>query len=122
MSRQQNTTRVMSELSCARRLRAPWRACTEHEIVGVHIIESTFLGLHCMAERDAMEKECRPHYLRLSCAVQNYAWGKVGLESEVARLMCGDPAFSLDKALPYSEVRARSGVEGMVDSGFSFLT
>lgn len=50
-------------------------------------------------------EERRPCYLRLSCALQNYAWGKVGQESEVAQLMLGDANFSLDNDLPYAEVR-----------------
>ena len=45
-----------------------------------------------------------PAFLKLSCAVQNYAWGKVGEESEVARRMGGDPAFTVDPKLPYAEV------------------
>jgi len=45
-----------------------------------------------------------PAFLKLSCAVQNYAWGKVGMESEVARLRSGDPGFTLDPQLPYAEV------------------
>ena len=40
-----------------------------------------------------------PAFLKLSCAVQNYAWGKVGMESEVARLRSGDPAFTVDPQL-----------------------
>lgn len=54
-------------------------------------------------------EERRPYYLRLSCAVQNYAWGKVGRESEVAQLMLGDPNFPLDDDLPYAEVRETTG-------------
>ena len=45
-----------------------------------------------------------PAFLKLSCAVQNYAWGKVGEESEVARLKGGDPTFTVDPKLPYAEV------------------
>ena len=44
-------------------------------------------------------------FLKLSCAVQTYAWGKVGRDSEVARLKSGDPAFQLQEKQPYSEVR-----------------
>lgn len=28
----------------------------------------------------------KPDYLHLSCVCQTYAWGKIGMESEVARL------------------------------------
>jgi len=41
--------------------------------------------------------------LRLNPAVQKYAWGKVGLESEVAKLFAssGQP---VDETAPYAEV------------------
>lgn len=42
----------------------------------------------------------------LTCAVQNYAWGKVGLDSEVAKLVVGgDPLAVVEAAKPYAEVR-----------------
>lgn len=41
----------------------------------------------------------------LSCVVQNYAWGKVGLESEVAKLVAsGDPLIQIQPDQPYAEV------------------
>lgn len=41
----------------------------------------------------------------LSCLVQNYAWGKVGLESEVAKLVLGgDPQSVIQDDRPYAEV------------------
>ncbi|XP_006628989.2 mannose-6-phosphate isomerase isoform X1 [Lepisosteus oculatus] len=41
----------------------------------------------------------------LSCAVQNYAWGKVGLDSEVAKLIVsGDPLAVVDSDEPYAEL------------------
>lgn len=41
----------------------------------------------------------------LSCLVQNYAWGKVGLDSEVAKLVLGgDPQIVLQHDRPYAEV------------------
>lgn len=48
----------------------------------------------------------KPDYLRLSCAVQTYAWGKVGLESEVARLKSSaEPDnFVVDEGQTYAEV------------------
>ena len=51
----------------------------------------------------------QPFYLRLSCAVQNYVWGKVGLESEVARLKSGGDhavpgGYQVDKKDHYAEV------------------
>ena len=46
----------------------------------------------------------RPPFLRLSCAVQTYAWGKVGLAGEVARLKSSDPGFSVKEGQPYAEV------------------
>lgn len=41
----------------------------------------------------------------LSCLVQNYAWGKVGLDSEVAKLVLGgDPQTVIQDDRPYAEV------------------
>lgn len=37
---------------------------------------------------------------KLKCAVQNYAWGKLGVASKVAQL-CGD---QVDSSKPYAEV------------------
>lgn len=42
----------------------------------------------------------------LTCVVQNYAWGKVGEDSEVARLVVGgDPLTVIEDGKPYAEVR-----------------
>lgn len=44
----------------------------------------------------------------LTCAVQNYAWGKIGLDSEVAKLVVGgDPLAVIEEGKPYAEVRKR---------------
>ena len=45
-------------------------------------------------------------YFHLSCAVQTYAWGKIGGDSEVARLKSSaEPTqFEVDTASPYAEV------------------
>ncbi|KAM4572783.1 mannose-6-phosphate isomerase [Odontesthes bonariensis] len=41
----------------------------------------------------------------LTCAVQNYAWGKVGLKSEVAKLVVGgDPLAVIEDNKPYAEL------------------
>ncbi|XP_026875786.1 mannose-6-phosphate isomerase isoform X1 [Electrophorus electricus] len=41
----------------------------------------------------------------LSCVVQNYAWGKMGLDSEVAKLVVGaDPQAVIDEGKPYAEL------------------
>ncbi|KAL6474532.1 hypothetical protein MHYP_G00180930 [Metynnis hypsauchen] len=41
----------------------------------------------------------------LSCVVQNYAWGKVGLDSEVAKLVLGgDPQAVIEDGKPYAEL------------------
>lgn len=46
-----------------------------------------------------------PAVFPLSCVVQNYAWGKVGLESEVAKLVAsGDPLIQIQPDQPYAEV------------------
>ena len=49
----------------------------------------------------------RPLYLHLSCDVQLYAWGKVGLESEVALLKSSaEPgSFTVNEEQTYAEVR-----------------
>ncbi|XP_015243575.1 PREDICTED: mannose-6-phosphate isomerase [Cyprinodon variegatus] len=41
----------------------------------------------------------------LTCAVQNYAWGKMGLDSEVAKLVVGgDPLAVIEVDKPYAEL------------------
>ncbi|CAG5957669.1 mannose-6-phosphate isomerase [Menidia menidia] len=41
----------------------------------------------------------------LTCTVQNYAWGKVGLKSEVAKLVVGgDPLAVIEENKPYAEL------------------
>ncbi|XP_067829635.1 mannose-6-phosphate isomerase [Heptranchias perlo] len=41
----------------------------------------------------------------LRCVVQHYAWGKVGLESEVAKLISsGDPSVVIEQEKPYAEL------------------
>ncbi len=49
----------------------------------------------------------KPDFLKLSCVVQTYAWGKVGFQSEVARLKKsgeGD-SFVVDENQTYAEVK-----------------
>ena len=42
--------------------------------------------------------------VELKCAVQCYAWGKIGLDSAVAQLAQHSPSFKLEENKPYSEV------------------
>ena len=42
--------------------------------------------------------------LQLRCAVQCYAWGKIGPNSAVAQLAQNEPNFQLDEEKPYAEV------------------
>ena len=43
--------------------------------------------------------------MELSCAVQNYAWGKPGSASEVALLQSsGNSDFKVDESKPYAEL------------------
>lgn len=43
--------------------------------------------------------------MELKCTVQQYAWGKLGKDSEVALLSCGgDPDFMIDNTMPYAEL------------------
>lgn len=45
----------------------------------------------------------------LTCAVQNYAWGKIGLDSEVAKLVVGgDPLAVIEDGKPYAEVTVQT--------------
>lgn len=41
--------------------------------------------------------------VELKCAVQCYAWGKIGLNSTVAQLALNSPSFHLEEDKPYSE-------------------
>ena len=42
---------------------------------------------------------------RLDCAVQQYGWGKLGIDSEVAKLsQTGNTSFILEQDTPYAEV------------------
>ncbi|KAF6717710.1 Mannose-6-phosphate isomerase [Oryzias melastigma] len=40
----------------------------------------------------------------LTCAVQNYAWGKAGLDSEVAKLVVGGEPLAVIEEKPYAEL------------------
>ena len=42
--------------------------------------------------------------LTLSCKVQNYDWGKIGLESEVAKLIDVGGHAKVDQQAKYAEV------------------
>lgn len=45
----------------------------------------------------------------LTCAVQNYAWGKIGLDSEVAKLVVGgDPLAVIEDGKHYAEVTVQT--------------
>jgi len=45
------------------------------------------------------------HIMELKCAMQQYAWGKYGRNSEVALLnSSGNPDFVIDDAMPYAEL------------------
>ena len=48
---------------------------------------------------------CSEEKMELSCAVQNYAWGKPGSSSEVALLRSSaDPDFAVEEGRPYAEL------------------
>ena len=42
--------------------------------------------------------------LKLNPTVQQYAWGKVGLDSEVAKLFTSNSGQPVDEMMPYAEV------------------
>ena len=46
----------------------------------------------------------KPAIFRLKCAVQNYDWGKVGIESKVAQFAQISRDFEIQLDRPYSEV------------------
>ncbi len=51
-----------------------------------------------------------PIAVALKCAVQQYAWGRIGEDSEVATLtQASDPDFQLKADEPYAEVGEMSG-------------
>lgn len=52
----------------------------------------------------------KPDYLRLSCVVQTYAWGKVGSESAVVSLKKASEGddFVVDEKQTYAEVDIRT--------------
>lgn len=41
---------------------------------------------------------------KLSCSVQNYAWGKIGLDSEVAKIHQANDKSAIDSLKPYAEL------------------
>lgn len=43
--------------------------------------------------------------LKLIPAVQKYAWGKIGLDSEVVKLFINNSEQPVDEGSPYAEVR-----------------
>lgn len=52
-----------------------------------------------------MSAEVSPCVFKLSCFVQNYAWGKIGQESKVAQLKSNsDDTFTIETHQPYAEV------------------
>ncbi len=54
---------------------------------------------------DFKSLKCLFSVFLLRCATQTYAWGKVGVTSEVALLSKGaDPDFQLKDDTPYAEV------------------
>ena len=52
----------------------------------------------------------RPGWLLLDCAVQNYAWGKKGTSSVVAKLRKSSDDFIVDPELPYAEVGLNNNI------------
>ena len=48
----------------------------------------------------------------LSCVVQQYAWGKLGAESEVARFKQSDATFAVQPSEPYAELWMGTHVSG----------
>ncbi|OVA04969.1 Mannose-6-phosphate isomerase [Macleaya cordata] len=65
-------------------------------------------------EKKKNNKQPRPQVLR--CAVQNYDWGKIGEESEVARLFSLNSRMGIEVDKPYAEFWM-----GTHDSGPSFV-
>lgn len=75
--------------------------------------ESVFIGVNV-----AQFVTLVPAVFPLTCAVQNYAWGKVGSDSEVAKLVVGgDPLAVIDEGRPYAEVRVAVEVLVLAQTG-----
>ena len=53
---------------------------------------------------EMIQEAVRPPWLLLDCAVQNYAWGKKGSSSVVAKLRKSEEDFVVDPNTPYAEV------------------
>ena len=66
---------------------------------------STKLQAAIMATDLELSSKNRIPFLKLSCAVQTYSWGKVGRNSEVAKLKLSDSTFILREGVSYAEVR-----------------
>lgn len=67
----------------------------------LHILESS-----CVPNNICFPPLASVLVFPLTCAVQNYAWGKVGLDSEVAKLVLGGDALAvIQDGKPYAEVR-----------------
>ncbi|XP_015752095.1 PREDICTED: mannose-6-phosphate isomerase-like isoform X1 [Acropora digitifera] len=50
--------------------------------------------------------------VELKCAVQSYAWGKIGLDSTVAQLSQHSPSFELEEDKPYAELWMGTHING----------
>eukprot|EP00794_Sanderia_malayensis_P011164 gene11164-12337_t len=59
-----------------------------------------------------MEKTQHRGIFRLKCAVQNYAWGKIGENSIVANLATCDREFKVEDEQPYAELWMGTHVKG----------
>ena len=53
---------------------------------------------------EMIQEAVHPPWLLLDCAVQNYAWGKKGSSSVVAKLRKSEEDFVVDPNTPYAEV------------------
>ncbi|XP_042477203.1 mannose-6-phosphate isomerase 1-like [Macadamia integrifolia] len=69
-----------------------------------------------MGEAVAMKEKIANEPVRLSCSVQNYDWGRIGEDSEVARLFSLNSGLHIEPSKPYAELWM-----GSHESGPSFV-
>jgi hypothetical protein len=58
----------------------------------------------------------------LKCAVQTYHWGRIGADSEVAKLsQASDPDFKFDEGTPFAEVGIENSLMIKIHQGTSSI-
>uniref|UniRef100_A0A8C0MWJ0 Mannose-6-phosphate isomerase n=1 Tax=Canis lupus familiaris TaxID=9615 RepID=A0A8C0MWJ0_CANLF len=90
--------RGLRRRACTHRLRPP-------PAPGTEAAARVRVPRGCGARPRKLTRRPRPPVFPLSCAVQHYAWGKMGSSSEVAQLLASsDPAAAISEDKPYAEL------------------